>query len=641
MSSKHPAYTAEDIDLLDDREHVRLRTQIYLGNMQPSTYTVPLFVNGRLTTKQFEFVPAVYKAVNEIIENSIDEFAKINTKDKTLKIIAEPAAGIYTVTDNGRGVPIELHPNPKAKGKRTPEVVFGMLRSGRNFKQDKEAGVIGQNGVGSACVNYCSTDFEVTIYRDGQKYYQKFVNGADKVSRPKLSSSAHKTGTSIKFQLDPEIFKDIALPEELIRNRALELALTNPGITVEYNGEEKFKARKGFTDVIEQMVENAELEEANYFRFEYQDEKMTGEVFVVFGVVDGDDEQIFTWVNSSLLLDGGSCNTQFLNAFVDGVTEELAADAKRQKIEVTKNDIRKGLLVIGNLKIKDPQYDAQSKLRFTGPSLRDEFRAMIAGGWRSFTRRNRSWLDGVLERAARRYRNQADKSAIDEHKKGMKNRVEGLLDATSKTRSICKLLVTEGKSAKSQISEARDPETIGVFALSGKINNVHGASVADLLKMGKLADLLKVIGLVPGRKAVRSDLNFGEVWITTDADYDGDDIFTLLCNVFYQFWPELFDPNYEPFLYRLGAPNVCAVKGSKRIHFAKLADFEKAKDKHKGWNINYYKGLGSMEKDDWEMVLNSHQTLTPITDDSKMRPTLDLLFGPNENARKSWLQTEE
>ena len=647
MSNTQPAYTADDIDLLDDREHVRLRTQIYLGNMSPSTYTVPLFVDGKLRTKQFEFIPAVYKAVNEIIENSIDEFAKINSRDKTLKIVAEPEQGIYTITDNGRGVPIEVHPNPKAKGKRTPEVVFGMLRSGRNFSQDKEAGVIGQNGVGSACVNYCSTDFEVVIHRDKQKYHQKFVNGAQKVSRPKITASSRKTGTSIHMLLDPEIFSDVSLPPELIRNRALELALTNPGITVEteitsssINAEDKFKSRKGFADIIEQMVANAELDDASYSRFEFEDDKMKCEFFVVFNITDTDDEQVFTWVNSSLLIDGGLCNTQFVNVFSDAVIDHLGTEARRQKIEVTKNDVRRGLTVIGNIKIKDPQYDAQSKLRFTGPSLRDEFKVMVENGWRSFARRNRSWLNEVLEKAARRYRNQADKEAIDQHKRRLGARAEGLLDASGKDRSTCKLLVTEGKSAKGQISEARDPETMAVFPLRGKVNNVHGANVAELLNMGKLADLLKVIGLVPGRKAVRSDLNFGQVWITTDADFDGDDIFTLLCNVFYQFWPELFDKNYEPFICRLGAPNVCAVKGKKRVHFAKLSDFEAVKDKYKGWTINYYKGLGSMELEDWEMVLNSNQTLTPIVDDGKMQSVLDLLFGPSEDARKLWLTKE-
>jgi DNA gyrase/topoisomerase IV subunit B len=156
--------------------------------------------------------------------------------------------------------------------------------------------------------------------------------------------------------------------------------------------------------------------------------------------------------------------------------------------------------------------------------------------------------------------------------------------------------------------------------------------------MGKIADLLSAIGLIPGQKALRNDLRYGKIIIATDADYDGGDIFTLLINLFYSFWPELFDKGREPFVYRLVAPNVCAAKGNKRIHFTSRNDFEKVKEKYKGWTINYYKGLGSMVKQDWEMVLTGEtNTLIPIVDDGNMKGVLTLLFSPNADARKEWL----
>lgn len=621
--AKKQDYSAEEIKVLSDREHVRLRTQIYLGNTKKTSYAVPLFINDEFEVKELEFIPAVYKAVGEIIDNSIDEFAHIDIPNKTLSIEANPVLGTYTVTDNGRGVPIDMH----STGKYTPEVAFGSLRSGRNFGEGKESGVIGQNGVGSACTNYCSVEFSLDIHRDGKRYRQTFSDGANEISKPSIRAGSDKTGTSVAFQLDSQVFEDPTLPGELMHNRAIEIALTNPGVIVEYN-DHKFKFKKGFEDKVKDLSDS-------YFKFE----QGGIEFFVVFGINKGVDEQIFSWVNSSLLFDGGLCNTQFLNAFYDKVVTHLAKDAKKAKCEITKNDVRQGLLVFGNLKIQDPQYDAQSKTRLTGPNLRVELSKMLDDNWSSFTRRNKDWLQSVFERAMIRHHVEADKEAIKDHKKNLKRRLPKLIDATSTNRFETCLLVTEGDSAKAKITEVRNPKTIAALPLTGKVNNVYGVTAAQLLNMGKVTDLLTAIGLIPGHKALRSELNYGKVIIATDADYDGSDIFTLLVNMFYTFWPELFSKDYDPFFYRMVAPNVVASKNGKRIHFTSRNEYEKVKDKYKGYTIEYMKGLGSMDKDDWKLVIAGlNQYSIPIVDDGNITPTLDLLFSNDAEARKEWLQ---
>lgn len=627
--AKDKKYTGADIQALSDREHVRLRTQIYLGNMHPVTYGIPLLTEDTFRIHDVEFIPAVYKAIGEVVDNALDEFSHLTSKIKLLKIDAKPDTGWYSIADNGRGIPIDMH----ATGKRTPEVALGSLKAGRNFTDDKEVGVIGQNGVGAACTNYCSSEFDVTIHRDGKKYYQRFVDGADKVSNPKITTvSTTNTGTQVTFQLDPTVFKDIALPEELIRNRAIEIAMTNPDVTVEYNGE-RYRFKKGLLDLVAQIAGDKV-----FYCFEVNEPMVVGEVFVVLDAHDGIDEQMYTWVNSSLLFDGGKCNTQFFNALFDRVYAHLEKEAKKTKTEVTRNDARQGLLVLANLKIKNPEYDSQAKTRLTGPDLRKEITGMIDSQWKMFSKRADQWLAAVLERANDRHHRQANKKAQDEHEKKLRKRVPGLLDATSKDRSICRILITEGDSAKSQICEARDPETTAAFALTGKINNVYGCTPAQALKMGKITELLAAIGLTPGKKAIRSSLNYGQIVIATDADYDGDDIFTLLTNLFFHFWPELFDTNYEPIIMRLVAPNVCLVKGKQRIHFTRRTDYEKVKDKYKGYEVRYYKGLGSMAPDDWEMILSGKtDTLIPIVDDGRMNNVLSLLFGDDADARKAWL----
>lgn len=634
MATKDKAYTGKDIQVLTDQEHVRKRLNVYMGNTNLATYSVPLLSESGLTVKQFEFIPAAYKAVGEIIDNSIDEFAQISSKIKLLKITAESETGKYTISDNGRGVPIDKHKT----GKFTPEVVFGSLRSGRNFNDDdKTSGVIGTNGVGSSVVNFTSSEFEVLIHREGKSYYQKFVDGASKVSAPKIQDVAGlRTGTEITFQLDPTVYKHIAIPDELIRNRAVELAMTNPDVTVEYNNE-RFRFKKGMTEVVEQIANGKQV-----FKFDVSTDLVVGEIFIVLNAHNDVDEQMYTWVNSSLLFDGGKCNTQFFNAFYDKVMVHLEKEAKKTKSEITRNDIRQGLLVMASFKLKQPEYDSQAKTRLTGPDMRKDFVGSVDEQWKTFVKSADAWLTVVLERAILRHHRTENKKAIDDHQKSMRKRVEGLLDATSKNRSICQVLITEGLSAKSSICEARNPETTGAFALTGKINNVYDNTPAQVLQMSKVTQLLSVIGLTPGKKALRSELNFGRIIIATDADVDGGDIFTLLVNLFYKFWPELFDKNYEPIVYRLGSPNVVASKAGKRVHFANREDFEKVKEKYKGWTVEYMKGLGSMTMVDWEMVLSTDSAVyIPIVDDGKMGSVLKLLFDDNADARKQWLTVDK
>ncbi len=628
---KDKTYTGKDIKVLSDRDHVRLRTQIYLGNMTPTTYPIPLF-GDTFSVEQIEFIPAVYKAVGEIVDNSIDEFAQISIKNKVLKIEAEPLSGFYSISDNGRGIPIDKHKS----GKYTPEVALGSLRAGRNFTENKEAGVIGQNGVGSACTNYCSTEFNIVVNRDGKKYVQSFEDGASIVRKPSIRKGPKtKTGTQVSFTLDDTVFEDVSIDPRLMRNKAIEVALTNPGLTVHYN-KNKYKFNKGLEDIVKQITKK---NGATYSEFTFKKEGIELQFFVISGAFESLDEQIFTWVNSSLLFDGGILNTQFLNAFIDKTIKHLAPAAKKQKIEITKNDVRQNLLVFGNLKLADPQYDAQSKTRLTGPNLRLEMAKMVTEGWKAFTRKNKAWLIDVTERAMVRHHASANRKAVKDHKKSLRKKVKDLQDATGRNRRECQLLITEGLSASSMITEARNPVTTGSFPLSGKINNVYGKTVAQVLGMGKLTDLLSACGLVPGQKVDIDDLRYGKFVIATDADFDGDDIFTLLVNLFFQFWPELFDPHYEPIVHRLVAPNVCLTKNKKRIHFATRAEYDKHKNKYKGWDVQYYKGLGSMERQDWDMILNGKSdTLIPIINDNQMADTLKLLFSNDTEARKEWLQ---
>lgn len=627
-------YTSDDIQVLSDIEHVRSRTQIYLGNTNLATYDIPsLSLTSGFKVEPMEFVPAALRAMYEITDNSVDEFEQNGNPNSHLSITYSPTSGRVTVSDNGRGVPIDKHKT----GLYTPEVVFGSLRSGRNFKEDKQKGVRGQNGVGSSCVAFTSKIFEILIQRDGKKYHQVFREGTEIRTDPKITKTAStKTGTQISFALDPLVYKSTVIPEQLMINIANEIAFNNPKVTVEYTNEDtnqtqKFKYAKGLEDLVKKISKS-------YYKFT-DDEGI--EFFVIFDVHQGIDERMFTWVNSVVLFDGGICNTQFLNSFCDITEAALEKPAKKARCSVTKNDIRQNLLILGSLKVSDPEFDSQSKTRLTGPNLKSNIHKMIEAHWATFARKNKQWLDDVVERARTRHHKKANAAAVDDLKK-RSGKVPGLLDATSADRSKCMVLITEGESASSQIEEVRDPETIATFAMSGKFNNVYDSSVAEVVQMGKLKNLLQALGLVPGQRADRSKLNFGKgIVITTDADADGDDIFTLLVNLFYKFWPELMDPKLPPIIFRLTAPNVVASKNKKRVHFVRMSDYEAQRDKYAGWAVEYFKGLGSMHKEDWQMVLGNPDLLIPIVDDGGMKEVLKLLFCGDSDARKEWLQGKD
>lgn len=624
-------YTSEDVQVLDDIQHVRLRTAVYLGNMNEVTMTVPSFVDSTFTVSDMTFVPAALRAVCEIIDNAVDEFTNAKTPKATLTVTFTPSTNKITVADNGRGVPIDRH----SSGPHTPEVVFGSLRSGRNFTVGKEAGVRGMNGVGSSVTNFTSTLFEIDIVRDGKKYHQEFRDGSNMRSEPVITSTASKkTGTQIGFILDQTVYKNEKIPEALLLSVLQGVALCNPTVVVDYTNNDtkknyKFAYPKGFEDVVKKIA-------PTYYLF-----KEGGNEFYVIPTAHNQlDEQVYTWVNSGLLLDGGLCNTQFVNAFCDAGIEACAPLAKKQKCDVTKNDVRQGLLVIGNLKVSDPEFDSQAKTRLTGPNLRNELKQLVADGWAGFARKNKAWIELVVERAAFRHHGKASRDLEKEVSKKFNRPVPGLLDAVNSKRSMTSVIVTEGLSAASMIEDVRDATLIGSFPLTGKLNNVWGCKPGEILAMSKLTNLLAAMKLIPGKRCSRPDLHFGSLLIASDADPDGDYIFTSVVCLMYNFWPELFDPNLPAYVHRLVAPNVCAVKGSKRIHFTRRADFEAVKEKYQGWTINYYKGLGSMEPEDWAMVLNNPDCRIPVVEDGSIRSTLELLFGKDADQRKVWLQGE-
>lgn len=194
-------------------------------------------------------------------------------------------------------------------------------------------------------------------------------------------------------------------------------------------------------------------------------------------------------------------------------------------------------------------------------------------------------------------------------------------------------------SASVEIQSNRDPQFHAAFALTGVVNNVYNATPAQLLKMGKLTDLLTVLGLTPDVKATRDNINFGSIVISTDADPDGSSIMTILVNMLYKFWPDLFKGD-TPIVYRLMSPNLVAYNKKERVYFSSMVEFKKVEKQYKNHTIVYYKGLGSMTSEDWIEILGNVDKYTlPIVYDEDFDATMKLLFSDDADSRKHWLMS--
>ena len=442
-------YSANDIKVLTDREHVRLRTAIYLGSTETALYEVPIFEKNDITIKQKEFIPALFKAFNEIADNAIDELTQLKKKDKKVSVVHDVIKNKYRIGDNGRGVPIDVHPQT---GRHTPETVFTELRSGRNFDDDaKDSGVIGTNGVGSSCVAMLSEEFVVAIKRDGKFYEQLYRDGTATINEPSINSYNGKdTGTSIEFKFDTSLpqFATTKVDPELINNRVIEIALNNPEIELSYvrkqlddSGEEEqinedYHFKGGMGEYVKTVSDR-------YFEFKYDDPEFTARYYIILDKYQGIDEKVFVYVNSSLLFEGGTASHMFFNTFFTTIAEKLKSEVKKRKIDLNKNDVRQNLMVLADVKMKNPRYDNQSKTRLISQEIKKHIEKMVADNIGKFLSSHKEWVDEVLSRAEFRQRI-ADMAEVKKNQKKKKGKLAKLIDCYSKDRSVCSIAFSEG-----------------------------------------------------------------------------------------------------------------------------------------------------------------------------------------------------
>ena len=616
-------YDESSIKILEGLEAVRKRPGMYIGS----------------TDKR-----GMHHLVWEIVDNAIDEI--INGYGDTIKI-ALHKDGSITVTDNGRGVPIGKH----ASGKSTPEVIYTILHAGGKFESGGYKVSGGLHGVGASVVNALSTWMDVTIYKEGKICNIRFSDGGHVEIPLKVIGETKKTGTSVTFKPDGEIFKNCSFSYTTICERMQESAFLLSGVTIEVVDEEdkkeaKFHYENGLINFVEYINEGKNtLHKVIHF-----DGTKNGiEVEIAMQYTDSYNESIESFVNNVKTGDGGSHEV----GFKTGITKAFNDYAKSNGIlkkdqSLEGGDVREGLSAVISLKIPEAllQFEGQTKGKLGTPEARSVTESVTYENLKFFLEENKEAALMVLNKAiqsktAREAARKAREQVRNGTGKSNKERVlsEKLAKATGKNYEKNELFLVEGDSAGGSAKLYRNRETQAILPLRGKVLNCEKASQNDIASNAELKQIEYAIGAGLGADFDYRDSNYGKVIIMTDADVDGSHIQILLITFFYRFMRPLIE---EGMLY-IATPPLYSISNSKEtIYIADDEELEIAKKKMRGnYKIQRFKGLGEMNADELYKTTmdkeNRRLMRVNLTDAALAEKRIHVLMGDHVEPRKEWI----
>jgi DNA gyrase/topoisomerase IV subunit B len=617
----------EEIQSLNDYQHARLRTEMYLSSRDPHTQTVLDYNPEGPFLKEYTWVPAVFTAFREVLDNAADEVVSHGHGDQ-IDIRYDEATTTIWIADNGRGIPIS---KDAKTGKHKATMALSETKAGRNFKE--RGATRGMNGVGASIVNMCSEYFKVEIYREEQVFTQEFKEGTDNliIGKPKIKASKKPSGTHVEYKLSPKVFPDLTLPESFVAARVYELALSYPNLKVTWQG--KKITGKGGVDKLLFSKRKPIFTDINVPGFHCR-------FWFVPSFFEDGIEHVHGMVNAIPLLNGGNHIDAYRRCFSAGLLKALEPMSKRKKLLPNRADISDGSLLYSIVEMDGPSFDSQSKTRLINENTRKIVTDALADPefFKNIITKNKDWIEAIYARCAERTMKKDSKDVERAAAVNKKLRITKLEDAVGRDRRKCILFLAEGDSAISGMTNARNSEIHGGLPLRGKVLNAHPTKVTarKAMENEELAQIMATVGLVPGKPANRLNLRYGKLYITADADEDGKNITALIVNFFYQFWPELFDPR-EPFIYVFDTPFIIAGKGKIKKYWynENYADFNA--EEYKGWDITRAKGLAGLQEEDWEYVL-ANPKVRPIYDDGKLKDVLDLLFHADKaEERRNWI----
>ncbi|GAB6888875.1 DNA topoisomerase (ATP-hydrolyzing) subunit B [Desulfothermus okinawensis JCM 13304] len=532
-------YTAASITILEGLSAVRKRPAMYIGSQD---------ING------------VHHLIYEVVDNSIDE-AMAGYCDK-IKIVIHIDNSI-TVKDNGRGIPVDIHPK---EGRPAVEVVMTVLHAGGKFDNHTYKVSGGLHGVGISVVNALSEFLEVTIKRDGKRYYQKYSRGKPLCDLVCMGESSDR-GTTIHFRPDEEIFESIYVNYDVLKKRFEELAYLNKGLEITFIDERySYKDVFKFDGGIYSFVENIN-QSYNTLHSIIYNKKEVNNVIVEFAMQYTDDykSKLYSFANNIRTKDGGTHLAGFKAAVTKSINSYLKNSDIPKKLKVKERiqgeDILEGLTAVISVKLPNPQFEGQTKTKLGNSEVAGYVQSVVNETLGQFFEENPKEVLNILEKVIETARaREAAKRAKDLVKR--KNLLSDtflpgkLTDCQSKNPEESELFIVEGDSAGGSAKQGRDPKYQAILPLRGKILNVEKTRFDKMLKNREIQSLITALGVGIGDEEIDiSKLRYHKIIIMTDADVDGAHIRTLLLTFFYRNYRELIENGFlyiaQPPLYRV------------------------------------------------------------------------------------------
>jgi DNA gyrase subunit B len=622
------SYEAKDIQVLEGLEAVRRRPGMYVGGTD---------------------IKALHHLVYEVVDNSIDE-ALAGVCDR-IEVVINPDSSV-TVSDNGRGIPVDIHPT---MNKSALEVVMTVLHAGGKFGGGVYKVSGGLHGVGVSAVNALSEWCEVEVKRDGKKYLQRYIRGYPTGPVSIIGKSSPKeTGSKTTFKYDPEIFKgDLDYRFDTLAQRFREMAFVTRGVTIYFcdkriNREMTFYFEGGITSFVRYLNRNRDVLHP-VVHAEKEIDGITIDAAIQY--TESYAESVYAFANTINTIDGGT----HLTGLRAAVTRTINDYARRSGLlkeadpNFTGDDTREGLTAIISIKHPDPQFESQTKVKLMNPEAQTLTQQVVGDRFSTFLEENPSAGKAIVQKCltSARARDAAKKARDLVIRKSALESLTlpgKLADCSERDPEKTELYLVEGESAGGSAKQGRDRHFQAVLPLRGKILNTERARLDKILANNEVKALISALGTGIGESFDLSGLRYGRVIVMTDADVDGSHIRTLLLTFFFRYMVQLIEYGHlfiaQPPLYRIAYKNQVKFAYTENQKEQIIKDMGVSGEKV---NLQRYKGLGEMNPDQlWDTTMDPNiRTLLLVTidDAAEADRTFDMLMGAAVPPRRRFIQT--
>jgi DNA gyrase subunit B len=615
------AYTAEQIQVLEGREHVRRRPSMYIGSTSST---------------------GLHHLVNEVVDNAVDE-ALAGYATRILVTLFED--GSVQVDDNGRGIPVDIH---KKEGLSALELVMTRLNAGGKFGGGGYKVSSGLHGVGVSAVNFLSEKMQVWVERGGKTYFQEYARGVPKAA-VKAIGKAEGTGARVRFWPDPQIFPDTKFDHETIQHRLREMAYLNKRLEIALADQalgitNTFYFEGGIVAFVRALNRDKQVVNVPPFYIEREIEGTQVEIALQYN--ETFVENVVAFANTIHTTEGGSHVTGFRSA----LTAVLNRYARKESDpNLTGEDVREGLTAVISVKVLEPQFEGQTKGKLGNAEVQGHVSLAITEGLTQYLEENPSEGRRVIEKSltAARAREAARKARDLVQRKSLleSSMLPGkLADCSERDPALCELYIVEGDSAGGTAKGGRDRRTQAILPLRGKILNVEKARLDKVLTSDEIRNLITAMGAGVGDNFNIDKIRYHRIVTMTDADVDGSHIRTLLLTFFFRYFPQVIEKGY---LYMAQPPLFKVSKGTGKNMKVIWCQSEAERDRAlrqlgKGAEAARMKGLGEMNAEElWETTMNPATRVllqVQVEDVAAVNDTFEKLMGPDVEPRKKFIQ---